>query len=554
MRLFSVLGRRQRPVWTEPANDETIDWSRLAEPQTDQYDSDVILDCASSTTSANRPDCYTRTPVGDSPAAFDGQVAIRHVYRSLPEFEAGSDAYPDAPADHPNIAMAAEHIRTWPAVFVQCQRLLEAIHPVLDPRFPIGQSAIHRGSSSNSCESLFGTLWATIYCPIGMAEAIVHELAHQKLRALGVSLESATSIVGNDPADLFVSPVIKYRLRPMSAVLHAQYSFVHVTALDARLVRAESDPVRRRALARVLERNLRRIEEGRDTLAEHFHPGAHGHEFMQGFSDWTERTILSAQELIGSRRSGGTGNVEDDDAALGEQAPVTAAHPLPRINTAQNIITVPDGEVRVMLALNAPHVVLLGNVLSGDECNALIEQCESRMVRSLVVADAEGNVRESDTRTSYGVSLRRAETPLVARIEARVAALVHWPVERTEGLQVLRYRTGGHYRAHLDWMNADLPGMHRHLKRGGQRLATLLLYLSDVEVGGGTSFPAVGLEVKPQKGNAVFFLNTDSRYVGDHSARHGSMPVVDGVKFVANMWFRQDEIAVHDPGRRIDSA
>src|SRR5204862_3327959 len=105
------------------------------------------------------------------------EVAIRHVYRSsLPEAHAISAHYLDAPADHPHIGIAVEYVRRWPAAFAQCQRLLEAIHPMIDDRIPLESPEIYRGSSCHSFERLFGTLWATIFCPLGLAEAIVHEL------------------------------------------------------------------------------------------------------------------------------------------------------------------------------------------------------------------------------------------------------------------------------------------------------------------------------------------------------------------------------------------
>jgi len=282
------------------SRDDAIDWARLAEPQADQYDTDVALHFAATTVSPNRPQLYARAPVGDAPAVFDGAVAIRHVYRSLPEFEALLTHYPyrDGPTDHPNIAAAAEHVRSWPAAFAQCQRLLEAIHPIVDPQIPLESAEIYRGSLCHSYEQRFGTMWATVFCPIGLAEAIVHEMGHQKLRALGVSFESATRIVGNAPSALYVSPIIKDRLRPMTAVLHAEYSYVYVTSLDAHMFAAERDPARKRVLRAVLERNLSRIEEGYDTLRSRFEPGPHGEAFMEGFFGWTDRTISSAKALL----------------------------------------------------------------------------------------------------------------------------------------------------------------------------------------------------------------------------------------------------------------
>ena len=284
---------------SESARIHSIDWSRLAEPQSDQFDTDVTLQLALSTTSAYRPHPYRRSPVGDSPSTFDGQVAIRYVYHSVPEFRAVSASYADGPADHPNIATAAEYVRTWPVAFRQCQRLIEAIHPALDPRFPLESTEVYRGSACHSYERLFGTMWSTIFCPIGLAESIVHEMAHQKLRVLGVSFESATTVVGNDPAKLYVSPIIKDRLRPMTAVLHAEYSYVHVTALDIHILHAERDPVRREVLKRLLARNMARIQEGYETLQQHFQPGEHGREFMTGFLGWAEMTIATARSLVG---------------------------------------------------------------------------------------------------------------------------------------------------------------------------------------------------------------------------------------------------------------
>lgn len=520
---------------------QPIDWTRLAEPQADEYDIDVILWLASTTTSAGRPYPYARTLPDDSPRAFDGQVAIRHVYRSSPEFEPISKRYPDGPVDHPNIRKAAEYVRTWPLAFSQCQRLLEAIHPATDPEISLESDEIYRGSACHSLESLFGTIWATIYCPIGLAEAIVHEMAHQKLRALGVSFESATAVTGNVPSELYESPIIKDRLRPMTAVLHAEYSYVHVTALDVHMLQAERDPARRAVLWTVLERNLSRIEEGYGTIQRHFKPGDHGREFMEGLFNWIEKSVGMAKDALGrSGKSRSTrADLTDGQGDANASAASVSVKPLPDIDTSANAILTPDREVEVLLTVNSPRIVLLGNVLSDEECDELAAYCEPRMVRSTVVpyADVESQIHPS--RTSRDAMLGRSENALVARIERRLAALSQWPVERSESLQVLRYGVGEEFRAHYDWLSPEEPGPRRQLVFGGQRLATFVVYLSKVESGGGTSFPAIGLEVAPRKGSALFFLNTDSRYIPDRLTLHAGSPVIKGVKFIANQWLRE---------------
>lgn len=212
---------------------------------------------------------------------------------------------------------------------------------------------------------------------------------------------------------------------------------------------------------------------------------------------------------------------------------------LPEIDTSANTITTSDRTVHVLFTLKAPRIVLLGNLLSDEECDALIAYSEQRMLRSPVVGDAEGKNEIHAYRTSRGTMLQRSETALVARIESRLAALTRWPADHGEGLQVLRYESGNEYRQHYDWFNPDLPGPRKHMEHGGQRVATIVMYLSDVEQGGATSFPNVGLEVQPKKGCAVFFANTDVYGTPDPQTLHAGEPVVSGRKVIATKWLRQ---------------
>src|SRR5260221_11585139 len=92
------------------------------------------------------------------------------------------------------------------------------------------------GSSSHSDEAEFGIIYASVESPLCLAQAMVHEMAHHKLRALGISAESATRLITNDPAQLFDCPIRKDRKRPMIALFHEEYTFVHVTCLDLHMI------------------------------------------------------------------------------------------------------------------------------------------------------------------------------------------------------------------------------------------------------------------------------------------------------------------------------
>ena len=129
------------------------------------------------------------------------------------------------------------------------------------------------------------------------------------------------------------------------------------------------------------------------------------------------------------------------------------------------------------------------------------------------------------------------EFPVCARLEARLAKLLDWPLENGEGLQILRYRPGAEYTPHYDYFDPAEPGTPAILKRGGQRLASIVCYLNTPEAGGATVFPEAGLEVAPVQGNAVFF-SYDRPHPSTRTL-HGGAPVIAGEKWVATKWMRE---------------
>jgi prolyl 4-hydroxylase len=238
------------------------------------------------------------------------------------------------------------------------------------------------------------------------------------------------------------------------------------------------------------------------------------------------------------------------DAALGpapavpskEPAPAVpprSAMPGPLLDGAPLYVDAGDRQVLVQLTMRHPRVVVFGDLLSQDECEGLIAAARERLARSLTVETKTGGEAVNIDRTSDGMFFTRGETPLVERIEARIARLLNWPLEFGEGLQILRYAPGAQYRPHYDYFDPAEPGTATILRRGGQRLATLVIYLQEPEQGGATTFPDVGLEVAPRRGTGVFF----SYEQPDSATRtlHGGAPVLAGEKWVATKWLRERE-------------
>jgi prolyl 4-hydroxylase len=189
------------------------------------------------------------------------------------------------------------------------------------------------------------------------------------------------------------------------------------------------------------------------------------------------------------------------------------------------------------MALRQPRVIVFGNLLSDEECDGIINLATKRLARSETVATAADGSEVNAARTSDGMFFERCETDLIRTVETRIASLLRWPLDHGEGLQVLRYRPGAEYQPHYDYFDPGHVSTPNILKRGGQRVGTLVIYLNTPVAGGSTIFPDIGLDVAPVRGNAVFFS-----YDRPHPATqtlHGGSPVIEGEKWVATKWLRQ---------------
>ncbi|MBS0430521.1 MAG: 2OG-Fe(II) oxygenase [Proteobacteria bacterium] len=225
------------------------------------------------------------------------------------------------------------------------------------------------------------------------------------------------------------------------------------------------------------------------------------------------------------------------DAAAAADAPARTDMPGPNLEESPLYLDAGDRRVQVVQTVKHPRIVVFGNLLSAEECEALIAAARQRLSRSLTVETKTGGETLNVDRTSDGMFFERGENEVVQRIEARIATLLNWPLDFGEGLQILRYSPGAQYRPHYDYFDPKEPGTPTILRRGGQRVATLVMYLQEPEQGGATTFPDIGLEVAPVRGSAVFF----SYDRADPATRtlHGGAPVRAGEKWVATKWLRE---------------
>ncbi|KAK4490474.1 hypothetical protein RD792_001151 [Penstemon davidsonii] len=202
-----------------------------------------------------------------------------------------------------------------------------------------------------------------------------------------------------------------------------------------------------------------------------------------------------------------------------------------------------------------PRASVFHNFLSKEECEYLISIAQPHMEKSTVVDSDTGKSKDSRVRTSSGTFLARGRDKIIRNIEKKIADFTFLPVEHGEGLQVLHYEVGQKYEPHYDYFLDEF-----NTQNGGQRIATILMYLSDVEEGGETVFPAAkgnissvpwwnelsecgkgGLSVKPKMGDALLFWSMKPDATLDPSSLHGGCPVIKGNKWSSTKWIRVHE-------------
>ncbi|PSC72823.1 Prolyl 4-hydroxylase subunit alpha-1 [Micractinium conductrix] len=196
-----------------------------------------------------------------------------------------------------------------------------------------------------------------------------------------------------------------------------------------------------------------------------------------------------------------------------------------------------------------PRAFVYHNFMTEEEADHIVSLAKPFMRRSTVVG-AGGESVEDQIRTSYGTFLKRLQDPVVAAVEERIATWTKLNVSHQEDMQILRYSLGQKYGAHYDSLENDSP-----------RVATVLLYLSDVEEGGETAFPGTSewidksvqerfapysacaaghVAAKPKKGDAMVFfsLKPDSKL--DDASLHTGCPVIKGIKWTATKWIHTE--------------
>ena len=186
-----------------------------------------------------------------------------------------------------------------------------------------------------------------------------------------------------------------------------------------------------------------------------------------------------------------------------------------------------------------PFVAIFRDFISDNEVENYIEETEGKMKRSQHSAKSgDGSDKQVSTnkRTSKQIWLTEfpdglyqssSESAFKVSVRIRQATMTNcFSAFGSEHYQVANYGIGGQYSRHYDAVGEGYlePGFENE----GTRVQTFMAYLSNVEAGGATAFPLLGLAVWPKKGDAITWYNIDRNGRQDKLTMHGGCPVIKG--------------------------
>jgi HEXXH motif-containing protein len=268
-----------------------IDWSRIAKPQEDGYDVAVLnsMDAVQFGWRKLEP----TTPV----TLADGAIAVRPTRYSMSMGSGATEALDltQAWADD-----QTRYLSAWTAGY-------RALRGYMDELWPWWSEHTGKGCSSGHhvmTDTLnMRAVYVTVNDRQGCAQGMYHEMAHVRLRTLGIHMDTHTGmLLTNGDDERFNSPVRFDIKRPMPAVLQGLYAWLMFIENDWQLMKAgvSSDD----DFGQYTFHNLPKIANGIAEVKKFARTTNAGAAFLQGIYDWSDdlltRCHADAKRILGA--------------------------------------------------------------------------------------------------------------------------------------------------------------------------------------------------------------------------------------------------------------
>lgn len=278
-----------------------INWDEYIIPQSDKKDVKIFQSILK--------EHYNYEPISSDEydvTMFDSEVGvIDWIYEESSRLEKPK-------LDDRRISDIQTSLEPWDNGYIMCKSMLDNFMPTVVKEAPykmmIGCSCGIYGKKpyDDRYDKPEISVMATINGTVGAAEGIVHELGHHKLHALGLDLEKYTDdFFENDFEEVFHSPVRFDKKRPISAVVHAEFSYIYVTEYYNKfldwMLENEIGIYEQNSVRGYFQRqayNLKRIGNGLNTIPEDMKVTDEGERFMESLLQYGTKVWYYGYEQL----------------------------------------------------------------------------------------------------------------------------------------------------------------------------------------------------------------------------------------------------------------
>jgi prolyl 4-hydroxylase len=183
------------------------------------------------------------------------------------------------------------------------------------------------------------------------------------------------------------------------------------------------------------------------------------------------------------------------------------------------------------------EIFTIPDFLTDEECDYLCNYIEKNNYRSTVAGYGDTKSTYDQGRTSSTSTLTDSD-PIAQSVNNKMYTELGINASYSETTQGQIYQEGQYFNHHNDYFDGD--GFINHCLSSGQRTWTFMIYLNNVEEGGETEFRNLNIKVKPVKGTAVVWKNSDGKGTENPASHHSGTHVVKGKKIVITKWFREN--------------
>ena len=187
-----------------------------------------------------------------------------------------------------------------------------------------------------------------------------------------------------------------------------------------------------------------------------------------------------------------------------------------------------------------PNIYTIDDVLSEEECEHFIQISKDKMERAKVTGNERGGY-VSVQRTGSNTWITHNHDDVTLKVAKAIAEQVNMPLENAEKFQIIHYDENQEYRNHYDsWDHNGSDNTLNNIMYGGARMRTALVYLNNVEEGGGTHMSKLDITVEAKRGRMLVFDNVyEGTNIKHELSEHAGTPVIRGEKYAFNLWFRE---------------